>query len=84
MQFYGTRSYHTHQRTLRDVHCIIHSNNNYTIFFSHSLLALIRNSIMKEKRQGGEVVIMLPSPYIGSGCVANEMDYSEDMLLIQW
>lgn len=38
---------------------------------------------MEEKKRGGEVVIMLPSPYIGSGCVANEMDYTEAMLLIQ-
>lgn len=57
---------------------------NHTIFFIHSLLTLIRDGVMKEKNRRGEVVIMLPPPYIGSGCVANEMDDTDDMLLIQW
>lgn len=42
---------------------------------------------MKRKEEGwgggGGGAVTPPSPYIGSGCVANEMDQSEDMLLIQ-
>lgn len=39
---------------------------------------------MREKKKEGEIVIMLSPSSIGSGCVANEMDDTQDMLLIQW
>lgn len=64
-------------------YCIINNKKNCAIFFSHSLLTLIRKyNERKEKGEGD--MIMLHFPYIGSGCVANETDYTEDKLLIQW
>lgn len=42
---------------------------------------LLLESILNEKKSGGETVMMLPF-HIVSGCKANEMENAEDILVI--